>query len=203
MLKTQQINIFTQSEFYNLTFSDLRLERSEINNKVFENCKFEKTNFNEAKLIGCKFVDCEFLSCNLSAAQIINSSFSDTVFSESKLMGINWTKAKWPLIRLTSPVQFYRSNISYSSFYGLDLKEIILEECIAHDVDFREGNFSKGNFMLNDFERSLFLHTNLNSTSFIDATNYSINPTENDIRKAKFSIPEVLYLLRSFQIEIE
>ncbi|WP_131783766.1 pentapeptide repeat-containing protein [Legionella gresilensis] len=203
MLNTEQINIFTQTEFYNLRLSNLRLEKSEINNKIFENCKFEKTNFNEAKLINCKFIDCEFLSCDLSAIQIINSSFSDTTFLESKLMGINWTKAKWPLIRLTSPVQFYRSNISYSSFYGLDLKEIIIEECIAHDVDFREGNFSKGNFMLTNFERSLFIHTNLNSTSFIDAINYSINPTENDIRKAKFSIPEVLSLLRGFQIEIE
>ncbi|WP_419421259.1 pentapeptide repeat-containing protein (plasmid) [Legionella sp. D16C41] len=203
MEKTTNNNIFSQNEFYSLTFSELRLENTELKNKIFENCKFEKSNFNEVKLTACKFVDCEFLSSNLSAAQLNNSSFSETIFADCKLMGINWTKAKWPLIRLASPIQFYRSNISYSSFYALDLKELVIEECIAHDVDFREGNFSNGNFMLTDFANSHFMHTNLNSVSFLEAINYTINPTDNDIRKAKFSVPEVLNLLHSFQIEIK
>ncbi|WP_423202849.1 pentapeptide repeat-containing protein [Legionella busanensis] len=203
MANTYETTIFNQQEFYNYKFSDLTLEKTELENKVFENCKFEKSNFSEAKFTSCKFVDCEFVSCNLSAIELNNTSFSETLFADCKLMGINWTKVKWPLIKLTSPIQFYRSNISYSSFYGLDLKEIIIEECIAHDVDFREGNFSNGNFTLTDFENSLFMHTKLHAASFIEAINYSINPIDNDIRKGKFSVPEVLNLLHAFQIEIE
>ena len=35
------------------------------------------------------------------------------------------------------------------------------------------------------------------------AINYMIDPTENSIKKAKFSFPDVVNLLRSFDIEIE
>ena len=203
MSHTQKNELFTQNEFYNMNFSDLALEKAEFDHKIFENCTFNKSNFNEAKFTACKFVDCEFISCNLSSIQIKSSSFSETVFDESKLIGINWTQAKWPYIKLNSPINFYRCNISHSSFYELDLKEIIIEECKAHDVDFREGNFSNGSFMLTDLQGSLFMHTKLYASTFTSAINYHINPNENDIRKGKFSIPEVMNLLDCFQIQIE
>lgn len=44
---------------------------------------------------------------------------------------------------------------------------------------------------------------NLYAANLKDAINYHINPNENDIRKGKFSIPEVLNLLHSFQIEMD
>ena len=47
------------------------------------------------------------------------------------------------------------------------------------------------------------MHTNLQASNFLEAMNYNINPNENDIRKGKFSMPEVMSLLNSFQIEIE
>lgn len=193
----------TQDEFYNLKFEDLKLESVELISKTFENCCFSKSTFTETKFTGCKFIDCEFTSCNLSSIQIKNTSFSDVVFEESKLIGINWTQAKWPLVKLTSSIKFYRCNISHSSFYELDLQEIVIEECKAHDVDFRLGNFSNGSFILSDLEGSMFVNTKLYAANFKEAINYQINPNENDIRKGKFSIPEVLNLLGSFQIEMD
>lgn len=85
----------------------------------------------------------------------------------------------------------------------MNLKEIIIEECKAHDVDFREADLSNGEFFMTDFEGSLFMHTKLYAATFTQAINYNINPNENDIRKGKFSMPDVIELLRNFQIEIE
>ena len=203
MNTNQSTDLINQDAFYEMKFSNLKLEQVELKNKTFENCQFEKSCFNEAKLIACQFIDCDFISCNLSSVRLNHTSFSGAVFHESKLIGINWTEARWPYIKLTSPIQFHRSNISHSSFYALDLKEIIIEDCKAHDVDFREGDFSNGNFILTDFERSQFMHTKLVSANFVEAINYYINPNENDIRKGKFSMPDVINLLQGFELEIQ
>lgn len=196
-------DFFKRNELYDATFSDLHYPSATIQNKVFENCKFINANFTEAKFIGCKFVDCEFKSCNLSAAQFDDSSFSEVTFYESKIIGVNWTKLKWPAIKLSSPFQFYKSNISHSSFYSLELRELIIEACKAHDVDFRTADLTDANFVLTDFERSQFMHTTLYSADFTDAINYHIDPNKNDIRKAKFSMPDVINLLHHFEIEIQ
>lgn len=199
----KKIDIFIQHEFYDTHFSDLKYASVKFENKIFENCQFTDSTFNEAKFIRCKFIDCEFKTCNLSSAQFDQTSFSEVVFAESKLIGINWTRVKWPLIKLSSPLKFYKSNISHSSFYELELSEIIIDECKAHDVDFREGDFSQASFVLTDLERSLFMHTKLYAADFTDAFNYHIDPMNNNIHKAKFSLPDALNLLNSFDIEIK
>lgn len=198
-----ETDILTLAGVYNANFVDLKLDEAELTGKVFENCSFARCSFVEAQIIGCKFINCEFKACHLSAVQIKNSSFMEVVFDECNLRGINWTKVKWPYIALTSPVQFYRSNISHSSFYELNLKEIIIEECKAHEVDFRGADLSNGSFMNTDFEGSLFMHCKLQAANFTDAINYHISPVDNDIRKAKFSMPDAVNLLRCFDVVIE
>jgi len=202
MSNTHKNKIPNQTEFYEAKFSDLNCAASEIQGKAFENCQFMNSNFSESKFIDCKFVDCEFKSSNLSVVQFNNCFFSEVVFDECKIIGINWTKLKWPTIKLTSSLYFYRSDVSDSSFYGLDLTGIIIEECKAHNVDLRAGDFSNASFIQTDFDGSLFMNSKLHSADFTDAINYNIDPNHNDIRKAKFTMPDVVNLLHRFDIEI-
>lgn len=197
------VDIINQEEFYDVNFSELKLDEMELRNKLFEHCTFAKSSFIETKFHSCKFVDCEFKFCNLSSAQFKYTAFNNTVFDESKLIGINWTQAKWPNINLCSPIKIYKSNISHSSFFELELREIIIEECKAHDVDFRGCDLSNGMFLSTDFQSSIFMHTKLYAANFTDAINYNINPKENDIRKGKYSMPDAINLLHYFEIEIE
>jgi fluoroquinolone resistance protein len=55
---------------------------------------------------------------------------------------------------------------------------------------------------LTDFEKSQFIHTKLYAADFTEAQSYSIDPTQNDIRKAKFSLPDAIHLLDGFDIQI-
>ncbi len=196
------MDIMNQDEFYDCNFTDLCVDGMELNNKLFEQCTFIHSSFVETKLFSCKFIDCEFKSCNLSSIQVKNSSFSETVFDESKMIGINWTLAKWPLIKLSSPIKIYKSNISHSSFFELELRDLVIEECKAQDVDFRGCDLSNACFLLTDLQGSQFMRTKLYAANFTDAINYTINPTENDIRKGKFSLPDALNLLNHFDIEL-
>jgi hypothetical protein len=47
-----------------------------------------------------------------------------------------------------------------------------------------------------------FDNTNLEKTNFTTAFNYSIDPDNNRIKKAKFSVPGVLGLLNKYDIVI-
>ena len=83
------------------------------------------------------------------------------------------------------------------------MSEIKIQECKAHDVDFREADLSKTNLSKTDFHQSLFIHTNLTAADFSDAFNYNIDIRLNVVKKAKFSFPDAVNLLRHFEIEID
>jgi fluoroquinolone resistance protein len=190
------------TEFHEQNFSNFSYSSAMIEGKLFEGCRFVHVNFSESQFIRCKFVDCEFNHCNLSTAQFKGSSFNNVTFYESKVIGINWTILNWPHIRLSSPFQFYNSIISHSSFYSLELPELVIEACVAHDVDFREADLRNATFTRTDLEKSQFIHTKLHGADFTEAYAYSIDPTQNDIRKAKFSLPDAIHLLDGFDIQI-
>ncbi len=150
----------------------------------------------------CKFIDCHFTKCNLSVAKIKYTKFSGVSFDACKMVGIDWTTAAWPRFAISSPIKFHKCVLNDSSFFGLSLEEIVLDECKAHDVDFREGNFSEANFTFTDFTSSMFGGTNLSGANFTEATNYNIDIYYNVIKRAKFSRQEAVRLLNGLDIEL-
>jgi uncharacterized protein YjbI with pentapeptide repeats len=118
------------------------------------------------------------------------------------MTGINWAQAHWTTIALTSLIFFNYCDISYSNFYELKLTELSLLNCKAQHVDFRGGDLAQSNFTGTDFANSEFMHTKLQAADFREAVNYNINPVENNVTEAKFSFPDVVNLLHSFEIDI-
>lgn len=56
--------------------------------------------------MNCRFIECRFSNCNLSVVKIDGPEFSEVLFEDSKLMGIDWTGDRWPDIPLLSPLKF-------------------------------------------------------------------------------------------------
>lgn len=183
-------------------FQDIDLTNEEILSREFDNCFFINCNFSESKFSHCKFYECRFVNCNLSLAKVNGCSFFDTSFEDSKLIGLNWTEAAWPTIKLSNPLKFYKCVLNDTSFFGLCLREISMTECQAHDVDFRETDCTDADFTQTDFENSLFGKTNLTRADFTDAINYNIDIFLNEIKKAKFSLPEATSLLNCLDIQL-
>ena len=191
-----------QKEYVSSNFNDLILSNQKRDSIYFEDCIFKNCDFSEAKFMECEFVDCQFSQCNLSVVKINDCRFSEVVFEDSKVIGIDWTKAKWPNISLFSPIKFFKCIMNDSTFMGLSLNEIIIEECKAYEVDFREGNFCDANFTYTDFANSLFNETNLSGSDFTEALNYQIDINHNNIKGAKFSRHEAVSLLEGLGIEL-
>ncbi len=191
-----------QTVYINTFFKDINFCNEKIEKKEFDNCTFTRCNFSSSEFIKCKFLDCAFKECNLSLIKVNQSKFFDVVFEDSKLIGINWTMAAWPSIKLSNTLKFHRCIINDNSFLGLFLKEIVILECKAHDVDFRDADCSQADFSYSDFKGCLFSNTNLTEANFEEAINYSINVFSNVIKKAKFTLPEAVNLLQSLDIEL-
>lgn len=193
---------FKGNEYFSEKFKGLNLSGQAFEAKEFEACTFNECDFSDAILSECQFLDCEFIKCNLSVVKIEYSQFSGVIFTECKLIGIDWCKAAWSELATSSPVKFYQCILNDCSFFGLSIPGVIIEGCKAHDVDFREGDFSKANFIGTDFSNSLFNKTNLTSTDFTEATDYHIDVYLNEIKRARFSSFEALNLLSSLGIEL-
>lgn len=188
--------------FYGVTFTDLSMEQDSISRKTFESCVFESCDFTEAFFDGCTFKDCQFRKCKLTAVNVRNSSFSEVQFYESKVLGVDWTKAYWRGLQLGAPLFFEECLLNASSFYGLKLSGIVIEDCRAHDVDFREATISRGRFTGTDLTNSLFVNTNLTGADFNGATNYDIDVKKNTIKNAIFCRYEAVSLLTSLGIKL-
>ncbi|MEH6593637.1 MAG: pentapeptide repeat-containing protein [Halioglobus sp.] len=190
------------SEYLSQTFSRLALSEQEVDYREFDGCTFEECDFSKVQFTKCKFIDCEFVKCNLSNANPGFSQFLDVSFIECKMIGVDWTRASWPVYALCSPLTFRKCVINDSSFFGLSMKEMVLEDCKAHDVDFREAEFAEANFSYSDLSHSLFNNTNLAEANFEEATGYDIDIYSNTLKGAKFSRIEAVRLLECLGVEL-
>jgi uncharacterized protein YjbI with pentapeptide repeats len=105
--------------FYKETFRGLTLAKEELAEKEFEECHFVKCSFIETTLKNCRLVDCSFAESVLSAVKIPNCKFTDCQFTDSKVIGIDWTKA-----RDISYLNFINCQVNYSNFSFLKLTKI-------------------------------------------------------------------------------
>ncbi len=79
-----------------------------------------------------------------------------------------------------------------ASFKGSNLKENYFTGTSLISADFTDV----------DLSGTIFHNCDLSKADFSSATQYDIDPQTNKIKKAKFSLPEAVGLLRAFDIII-
>lgn len=191
-----------QKDYYQKDFKGLKISGRKIDSIIFEECSFKNSDFSEAIFRKCNFIDCHFSQCNLSVTKMDYCKFNDVIFEHCKAIGIDWTQIDWPNVASFSPIKFFKCIINDSTFLRLNLNKIVIEDCEAHNVDFRGGSFCNSNFAFTDFANSLFKDTNLSGADFTKAINYQIDINCNQINKAKFSKYEAISLLENSGIEL-
>jgi len=196
---------FSQNYYDSQTFRGILCDSQQIENVTFHDCSFKSCSFRETTFRACKFQSCVFKKCDLSLMKVDSSTFTNTLFEDSKVIGVNWVKASWgkmEIHQLLKSIDFIGCVLNYSTFMELSLEKMILSKCIVKEVDFSETNLKQANCTFSDFSNSHFRHTNLSEADFTGATNYFIKPYLNTLKKAKFSLPEAMSLLFNLDIEI-
>jgi len=192
--------ISSNTEYSDLVFNNVRLQSEQILSSEFFDCVFSDCSFAESIFQKCRFVNCAFQGCDLSLTQVPESIFSNARFEDSKIIGVNWAQADWPGSGLGKPICIIKSAISHCTFIGLNLNGLHIIDCIAADVDFREADLSRSDFSGTDLSESIFSNTNLSEADLSQARNYQIDPGQNVLNGARFSLPEAMSLIYSMDI---
>jgi len=183
-------------------FEGIDLAGEGLHSTLFYDCTFVHSHFDEAIFSKCRLKNVTFRQCHLSLIKLSGTVVSGCRFEECKITGVDWTAADWASIMIAEPLVFQECDISHSTFIGLPMKKTEFIRCIAHDVDFREGDFTSAQFTGTDLSESMFGQTLLTGANFSNARNYNIDPIENRISGAAFSLPEAISLLYALDIEL-
>jgi hypothetical protein len=180
------------------TFKNVEHRAETLANKTFTDCTFQHCSLVECTLMDCTFIDCTFSDCDLSLLQVPGTAFTRARFEDCKMVGVNWTDARWEAL---SSFSFLRSNLSHGTFAGMQMgRRISLYQCTAHNIDFADANLARADLRETDFTDSRFQNTDLTEADFSRATNYHIPLLENTAKKARFTLPEAINLLRGLDI---
>jgi uncharacterized protein YjbI with pentapeptide repeats len=176
----------------NINFSTQKSERDE-----YENCEFVNCIFSDISLLS--FINCSFKACNLSNCKVNNSKLQDVLFSDCKLLGINFSQAKDFAFTLFCK----NCNMDYVSFDKKKLNKSVFENCKMHNANFTQADLTKIKFINCDLLEAHFAQTNLGGVDFTSSHNFLINPENNSIKKAKFLSQDLEKLLYQYDIIVE
>src|ERR1041385_5717852 len=151
----------TESEYADQTFKRINYRNKTVNRKTFQDCTFTNCTFQETAFLNCKFRDCSFSDCDMRLMRVTGCSFREAVFKHSNVTGVNWVEGSWSKSGLLESIGFIESEVSYSTFMGLELSKMIMTKCVAKNADFSEANLTKADFTETDLAESRFLNTNL------------------------------------------
>ncbi len=178
-------------------------ERSEaIRNAVFIDCVFDGMRWRQIRLDSCRFVACNFTDCDLSLADIEGSIFRDVSFDACSLTGIAWDRAA-DTLHDPFGVDFRGCVVSFGQFRGVRLEDRRIDQCVAHECDFRDAKLAGATCRGTDFRASDFSGADLRGVDFRYARNYSIDVRETTIAGARFSMPDAAALLDGLDIVVD
>lgn len=166
---------------------------------TYEGCRFIQGNFSGTDLSDFRFIACEFHHCNLDRVELINTSFSEVKFADCKMMGISFEHCH-PVI--FTPY-FENCSLHFSHFFKRKMPGTLFKDCNLTEVDFTEAILSEAVFSGCDCTNAHFDRTTLSKADFRGAFNFSIDPENNDLKKAKFSLATVQGLLNKYGVIIE
>ena len=189
--------MFEEKEYSEMTFVDLVCTGTDISGKEFQECIFKNCSFENVNFRNSIFENCEFDSCALILPDFKNTTIDDVDFIECKITGLNFGDMN----DFSMAFGFNKSKLLSCSFVGLDIRDASFCNSMIVDSVFRECNLHKADFEGVAFKATSFSVNNLTCANFNDASGFFINPCENKLKGATFSIAAALELLKQFEIE--
>jgi fluoroquinolone resistance protein len=185
---------FEDQEFKNVNYTEQPFAAGE-----YEVCRFILCDFSGINFSGIHFTDCIFEGCNLSLVKMGGTGFNDTKFIDCKILGVHFEHCR----QLPFSLNFERSVLNHSSFYGVKLKQVSFMQCTMQEVDLSNAELQGANFDGCDLLKAAFENTNLENADLRTAFNYSIDPEKNRLKKARFSSTGLAGLLNKYGIRID
>ncbi len=176
---------------------DFRKKSLEANE--YENCKFIQCDFSKSDLSSIKFIDCTFEDCNFSAAALNLTVLNNADFRNCKMEGLRFDTCN----DFALSFSFENCILNHSTFFKRRIKKTLFKNCQLNGTDFTGCDLTESVFANCDLDSSTFDRTILVKADFRTSFNYLIDPENNNIKKARFSVHGLKGLLNKYDIFIE
>ena len=163
----------------------------------YESYKFVNCTFSSVSNIS--LINCTFTNCNLSNLKFSNSRLQDLKFIECKMLGVNFSNTS----DFGFSISFENCLLDYTSFDRKNMNKSFFKNCRLHKANFTEANLSKTTFTNCDLLDAVFSKSNLEGVDLRTSYNFSIDPENNNIKKAKFASHSLRGLLSRHDIIID
>lgn len=166
---------------------------------IFENCTFKGCDLSNINFSGSDFIDTVFDTCNFSGAKFSNSGLKNVTFKGCKLSGVNLGNCNDFLFS----ANFEDCILDYASFHKKKNKKCSFVNCSMKSTDLTEADLTEATFQNCDLQNAEFGRTILVSANLTTSVNFTIDPEQNHMRKAKFSQEGLIGLLGKYNIVVE
>ncbi|MDQ3111488.1 MAG: pentapeptide repeat-containing protein [Bacteroidota bacterium] len=183
----------------NKTFEKVDYSNKELRQREFIHCVFKSCSFEKADLSGNDFLDCIFENCNMSLAKLAKTGLKNVSFKGCKLTGIDFT----PCNDFLFTVSFTSCQMDYVAFQRKKMRKTLFNECSIKESHFTDVDLGESVFDQCELGGTFFQDNNLEKADFRTARNFTIDPEQNKMKKAKFSAGGLEGLLGKYGIEVE
>ena len=184
---------YVEEEFTSIDFSKQGLSKGDYEACVFTDCTLANQDLSHIN-----FIECEFKNCDLSMAKTFQMSLRDVVFEDCKLVGLQFDQCNDTIFA----IHCSNCQLNVASLQGVNLKRSTFKNCRMHEVDFLQADALDVLFDECDFEGAVFERTNLKESDFSTSYNYVIDPENNYIEGARFSLQGLPGLVKKYGIVI-
>jgi fluoroquinolone resistance protein len=185
----------TSHEYFRQNFTDTA--GLNLMDRDITDCNFKGLDLSEQTFKGI-LDTCVYEDCNLSLVSFDSAKLQGVSFKRCKLLGVDFTRAN----SLAMALSFEECLISSCNFSFLPLPKSKFLKCDIIEADFGGADLSCSRFSESVFRAVTFHNTNLTKADFTGAHGYQINPLNNKIREAVFSLPDANILLECMGIKL-
>jgi len=182
-----------------LVFSGLSFAGYDLADHTFEDCVFDSCHFRDLSLSRVGFVSCAFSRCEFILVKLEHAMFNSARFRDSKLVGLNFSDCS----KFGFLPDYESCLLDGVTFCGNSLKKGRFFACTIRDSDFLDCDLRETSFDGTSLESTSFQKCNLERADFRSARDYSIDPVNNRLSRARFSLPEAQSFLGFLGISIE
>ena len=115
------------------------------------------------------------------------------------MLGLNFDKCS----DFAFSIKVDNCQLNHSSFYKQKLSKTLFAKSKLQEVDFTQCDLSSSVFDDCDLLNAIFYNTDIQNADFRNSHNFTIDPENNRIKGAKFTLQSVGGLLAKYDIKIE
>ncbi|GAB3989251.1 hypothetical protein GCM10028807_13750 [Spirosoma daeguense] len=164
----------------------------------FEQCIFKKLDLSRIAFYDSSFINCRFEDCVLANVELGNTKLYDVTFVNSKLPHVDFGVCN----PFGFHVDFQSCQLDYSVFLNRKMKKTKFINCSLKEAFFIKCELIGSVFDNCDLELTRFENNDLTQVDFSSSYNLEMNPEDNKVKKAKFSLHNLPGLLTKYGLVI-